>query len=71
MGQLHELHRIAHRLKGSSRTLGARRMGNTCERLEKLPDYSSEKEIDSLVAQICHEFLIAAEALRSYPRARV
>jgi HPt (histidine-containing phosphotransfer) domain-containing protein len=37
VGDLPSIHRVAHRLRGSCATLGARRMMGQCDRLETLP----------------------------------
>ncbi len=46
----HALRELAHRLKGSSRNLGALRLGDACERLEKAVRHTHQT--DELTAQV-------------------
>ncbi len=52
---LQELQRIAHRLRGSSATLGARRMMGLCDRLETLPPDEMDAALP-LIDEVAAEF---------------
>lgn len=67
--------RLAHKLKGSSRNLGALRLGATCEELEQLAFSTSgttgkvtEKDFSILCSAIECEFNIAWERLKERSR---
>jgi len=62
VGDLHALHRVAHRLRGSCATLGARRMMGQCDRLETLPA-DQLGQAAALIDEIEREFGAVREEL--------
>jgi PAS domain S-box-containing protein len=56
----------AHALKGMSLTLGARRLGELCERWQNIGDDCGAKTLEEAVAGLEHEFRLAGDALRRY-----
>ena len=70
-GDLVALRRAAHGLKGSSASLGARRVALLCEELEQLPDRELLRQGETLVSCLEREFaraLTAMRLLRTSPR---
>ena len=56
------LRRAAHGLKGSSASLGARRVAALCDELEALPDEDSAREAEALLTRLEREFERARRA---------
>ncbi len=55
-GDLHELARLAHRLKGGASNLGALGMARLCERIHAAAEASSATNRTPLLAELEHEF---------------
>ena len=58
--------RIAHRLKGSSRTLGAKIVADVCEAIEKNAFTQEQQEEEMLMIRLKNEFEATKIALRNY-----
>ncbi len=61
-GDLREVARIAHKLKGSSAVMGASRLSSLCQTLETRAEKGGD-ELESIVGQVCAEFRRAAASL--------
>lgn len=61
-GDLAALRRAAHALKGSSASLGARRVEMLCEKLERSPGHELLQGGEMLLARLEHEFARARSA---------
>ena len=62
-GDAHALAQIAHNLKSGSRNLGARELGQLCERLEHLARHGDVAGAAALAAPVHHEFLLVRPLL--------
>jgi HPt (histidine-containing phosphotransfer) domain-containing protein len=61
-GDAAKLEKAAHSLKGSSLTIGATRMGQLTAEIERCGREKVLGDVDSLIAQLEHEFHRASEA---------
>ena len=62
-GDAHALAQIAHNLKSGSRNLGARELGQLCERLEHLARHGDVAGAAALATPVHHEFLLVRPLL--------
>ena len=69
-GDFREVNREAHGLKGSSASLGAKRLAGVARRLEDLSHHAMPAETADLIRRIEEEHAFLREAIRAYQDAR-
>ena len=64
-GELSEIARIAHRLKGAAVTIAARKLAAVCERIEALANAGETSVLMNTKPALRHEFNLACECIES------
>lgn len=63
-GDIAAMNKSAHKLKGSSLSIGAQALGEFCFKLEKTPSFADDNEKDSSMAELQKLYEDSVEELR-------